>query len=156
MAIVSNSFSLGIVQRDGRVNVVELHTDNTGATHRIEYLGNPNDDHATVMTARAITLDEQLKASEVERILSALSAPVPRYVTKAALLLVWREQFRDARRERAAQLAKWILDHLDAGEWTDAQLRILFNATITQYNAIKARLVDMRAQWNELQTAQGE
>lgn len=156
MAIVSNSFSLGIVQRDGRVNVVEVHTDNTGATHRIEYLGNPNNDHAAVMTARAITLDEQLKASEVERILSALSAPVPRYVTKAALLLVWREQFRDARRERAVQLAKWILDHLDAGEWTDLQLRSLFGVSAANYSTLKQRLEDMRTRWNQVQASAGE
>ena len=161
MAIVSSSFTVGVVQRDGRRFITEIHTDNTGATHRIEYLGESPDDSAfenpaVIMAARAVTLDQGLKQFEIEQILSDLRRPLVKYVTKAALLVVWRERFREARREQAAQLAKWILDHLEAGEWTDAQLRALFGLNPAEYTALKLRLDDLRTRWNQVQAAAGE
>lgn len=76
--------------------------------------------------------------------------------TKAQFAARWRAKFRAASREEACRMAAWLLDRIDAGDFTDAQVRTAFGLTTTQYNNLKTRLTSMRTAWQALQQAAGE
>lgn len=67
-----------------------------------------------------------------------------------------RERFRNANREEAARLAKWILDHLEAGDFTDAQIRNAFGLTAGQWTTLKAKMTTLRTNYAAVQAAAGE
>ncbi len=65
MPIVSSIYEVGHAQADGRRYVTELHTDSTGAVHRIEYGPMPDGtDYQTIMEARAAQISESLAEQE--------------------------------------------------------------------------------------------
>lgn len=67
-----------------------------------------------------------------------------------------RERFRNSNREEVARLAKWILDHLDAGDFTDAQIRNAFGLTAGQWTTLKAKMTTLRTNYAAVQAAAGE
>ena len=67
-----------------------------------------------------------------------------------------RERFRNASREETARLAKWILDHLDAGDFTDTQIRNAFGLTAGQWTTLKAKMAALRTNYAAVQAAAGE
>lgn len=67
-----------------------------------------------------------------------------------------RERFRNASREETARLAKWILDHLDAGDFTDTQIRNAFGLTAGQWTTLKAKMTALRTNYAAVQAAAGE
>lgn len=79
-----------------------------------------------------------------------------KHQTAAQLAARFRARFRAARRDEACRMAAWLLDRIDAGDFTDAQVRTAFGLTVTQYNNLKTRLTSMRAAWQSLQQAAGE
>lgn len=79
-----------------------------------------------------------------------------KHQTAAQLAARFRTRFRAAQRDEACRMAAWLLDRIDAGDFTDAQVRAAFGLTTTQYNNLKTRLTSMRAAWQALQQAAGE
>lgn len=78
------------------------------------------------------------------------------YQTPAQFAARLRERYRGASREEAARLATWLLNRIEAGDLTDAQVRNAFGMTTTQYNTFKTRLTNLRTAWTAVQAAQGE
>ena len=79
-----------------------------------------------------------------------------RFQTATQFAARLRERYRSASREEAARIATWILNRIDAGDLTDAQVRAAFGLTVTQYNALKTRMGNLRTAYQAMQAAAGE
>jgi hypothetical protein len=78
------------------------------------------------------------------------------HATEAQLAAAFRERYRAASKVECARLAKWLLDHIDAGDFTDTQVRNAFGLTVNQYDAMKTRMTTLRTAYNAVLAAQGE
>jgi len=67
-----------------------------------------------------------------------------------------RARFKGATKAEAARIATWILDHLEAGDFTDAQLRNAWNLSAAQWTALKSRLTALRTAYRAVDGAAGE
>ena len=67
-----------------------------------------------------------------------------------------RLRYLKSKREECARIAKWILDHIDAGNFTDAQVRNAFGLTVPQYNTLKTKMTNMRTAYEAVIAAVGE
>lgn len=80
MPIVSSQFVSGIPQADGRVYIVERHTDHNGASYDHEYLADAGADVALVMALRAQNIGAEIDAREAaEQAASGFSIPLSKY-----------------------------------------------------------------------------
>ena len=79
-----------------------------------------------------------------------------KYATAAQLGDAFRERYRAASKVECGRLAKWILDHIDAGDFTDAQVRNAFGLTTGQYTTIKTKWTNLRTAYNAMIAAEGE
>jgi hypothetical protein len=68
----------------------------------------------------------------------------------------FRKAYRDADRERLVQLAKFVIARIQAGDITDAQCRIAFGLTNTQWNNLKTRMNNYITAHNTVLSAVGE
>ena len=68
----------------------------------------------------------------------------------------FREEYRNAERERVIQLARFIVSRIQAGDITDAQCRTAFGLNQSQWDNLKSRMQAKIAAWNEVQSAVGE
>ena len=76
--------------------------------------------------------------------------------TAAQLAARFRARYRTAEREEAARLATWLLNRIDVGDFTDAQVRSAFGLTAQQYTTLKTAMTTLRTQWLAVQSAKGE
>jgi hypothetical protein len=76
--------------------------------------------------------------------------------TPAQFAAYLRERYRNAKRDDVARLAKWILDHLEAGDFTDLQFRTAFGLTSGQWTTLKAKMTTLRTNYEAVQAAAGE
>jgi len=145
-------------QKDGTRYVGELHTDSTGTVHRFEYLATQammaNRD--AVMAARASRLEERLAEEEAKSAIEVDAAPVLNHQTGTQFLQRLREFYRNAGKERCARIARWIINRLDAGHVTAAQLRNVFDLTVQQWNTLEAKLRSLKASVEAVDAAAGE
>jgi len=79
-----------------------------------------------------------------------------KYQTAAQFADRLRARYLKAKREECARIAKWILDHIDAGDFTDTQVRTAFGLTTNQYNTLKTKWTNLRTAYNAVMAAQGE
>lgn len=79
-----------------------------------------------------------------------------KYQTEAQFAARLRERYRNASREEAAHIATWILNKINAGDLTDAQMRSAFGLTLVQYNALKTRMNSLRTAYQTVQASVGE
>jgi len=79
-----------------------------------------------------------------------------KHQTAAQFIARFRAAYRDAERERAVQLARFILARIQLGDVTDAQARTAFGLTSTQWNALKTKMNSWVTARNTLQSAVGE
>ena len=79
-----------------------------------------------------------------------------RYQTTAEFAVKLRARFKAAGREEACRIATWILNHLEAGDFTETQLRNVFGLTVTQWNTLKTKFTNMRTAYLAVQAASGE
>lgn len=156
MSIVSSNFTVGVAQRDGRKYVTEVHTDNVGIPHIVEYLAMANADFTAIMNARAIIIAAQLINDEIDATLAADNAPALKYATLVQLGAVFRQRYQALSGLELAKLARWIIKRVQEGTFTDAQVRNFFNLTVTQYNALKTKWQTMKSEYDDLNTAVGE
>lgn len=155
MSIASSTHTLGPVQADGRRYVTERHTDHLGNVYLAEYLAAPGANYAAIRTARAAQIEAALPEGETDAMLDG-STVAPQHQTPAQLLGRLRERYRGASREQAARIASWLMDRLDAGQVTDAQLQSAFGLTAAQWSALKTRMRNIRTAFLAVQLAQGE
>lgn len=76
--------------------------------------------------------------------------------TAAELAARFRAKYRDATAHEAAKLAYWLIERINAGDFTDAQIRSQFGLTTTQYNQMKTRMTTLHDQWAAVNAARGE
>ena len=67
-----------------------------------------------------------------------------------------RARYLNSERVECARLAKWILDHIDAGNFTETQVRNAFGLTAGQWTTLKAKLTNLRTVYNAVLAAKGE
>ena len=67
-----------------------------------------------------------------------------------------RERYRNCTKQETARLAKWILDHLEAGDFTDLQIRNAFGLTSGQWTTLKSKMTTLRTNLEAVQAAAGE
>jgi hypothetical protein len=79
-----------------------------------------------------------------------------KYATPTQLAAAFRERYRDATRMECARLAKWLLDRIDAGDFTDLQVRTAFGLSAAAWTTLKAKMTTLRTQYNALLAAVGE
>lgn len=83
-------------------------------------------------------------------------ALVLRHATGAQLAAEFRKRYREATGLEAGRLARWLLDRITDGTWTDAQVRAAFGLTVTQYNQLKTRLETKAARYDAVMQDVGE
>jgi hypothetical protein len=79
-----------------------------------------------------------------------------RHQTKAQFAARLRERYRNASREEAARIATWLLNSIEAGDFTDLQVRTAFGLTSGQWTTLKAKLTTLRTNWLAVLAAAGE
>lgn len=79
-----------------------------------------------------------------------------RHQTAAQFAARFRARYRNASKEEAARMATWLIDHITAGDFTDAQMRAVFGLTLAQWSALKTRLTAMRTAYRAIEAARGE
>ena len=67
-----------------------------------------------------------------------------------------RTRYLNAEKVECARIAKWILDHIDAGDFTALQVRNAFGLTAGQWTTLKAKMMTMRDNYLAVQAAAGE
>jgi hypothetical protein len=79
-----------------------------------------------------------------------------KYQTAAEFADRLRLRYLKSSRIECARIAKWILDHIDAGDFTETQVRNAFGLTAGQWTTLKTKLTNLRTAYNAVQAAQGE
>ena len=79
-----------------------------------------------------------------------------RHQTKAQFAARLRERYRRASREEAARIATWMLNSIEAGDFTDLQVRTAFGLTSVQWTTLKAKMTTLRTNWLAVLAAAGE
>ena len=154
--IVSSVFTLS-PQRDGRVWVNETHTDHLGNAHPFQWLAHANADHAGICNARASKIEAALAEAEFLEAIEFDGWKPLAHQTAAQFAARFRARYKDSSRVECAKLAKWILDRIDGGNFTDAQARNAFGLTATQWNTLKTnKLTPQRTAYNAVLAAIGE
>jgi len=78
------------------------------------------------------------------------------YATLTQLGNEFRQRYLDSSGVQTWRLAKWLMDRIDDGTVTDAQVRNFFNLSVPQYNTLKTKMLDFRTKYEDLQGAAGE
>lgn len=76
--------------------------------------------------------------------------------TAAQFATRFREKFRNAEKMEAAKMATFIMNKIESGEFTDAQIRGIFGLTLAKYTTLKEKLAALRDTYNSIETAKGE
>lgn len=79
-----------------------------------------------------------------------------KHATNAQLAAAFRKRYREATGLEAGRLARWLLNRIADGTWTDAQVRNAFNLTVTQYNQLKTRLTTKAERYDAVMQDVGE
>lgn len=76
--------------------------------------------------------------------------------TAAQFVARFREAYRTSNKERAAKLAAWLYDRVQAGDITAAQVRTAFGFNAAQFTAFQSRILALRDHYVAVQQAVGE
>lgn len=79
-----------------------------------------------------------------------------KYATAVQLGQALREQFKTASKEELFRLSAKIKKHYDLGDFTDAQMKNLFDLTTGQWNSLKAKINTRAAAYDDMQNSVGE
>jgi hypothetical protein len=157
MSIVSSIFALvGPTQADGRQFVRETHTDNVAIQHFVDYLAAVGANYTAIMNARAITLAVQIADQEFADNLGKTSGFTLNYQTRSELASRFRAIYLSATRDVACSMAYWLIERINDGTVTDAQVQAAFGLTALQYSNMKARATTMHDHWAAVLVAVGE
>lgn len=157
MPVASSVFVIdGHAQADGRRYVRETHTRTVGAAIVIEYLAAVGTNYATVMTGRVAGINERLADAELSSCIDAgVFATLEQ--TAAQLAARFRERWQASSREECARMAYWLIERINAGSFTDIQVRNAFGLTLQQYTTLKSnKLTPYHDAWAAMLAAVGE
>jgi hypothetical protein len=76
--------------------------------------------------------------------------------TAAQFAQRFRERYRSSNRAECAALAYWLIERINAGDFTDTQVRNAFGLTVPQYTTLKAKMTTLHDNWVAVLAAQGE
>lgn len=79
-----------------------------------------------------------------------------KYATNAQLGAALRAKFKAASKDDLYRLSAKIKKHYDASDFTDAQMKAVFNLTTNQWNTLKTKIVSYAAAYDAMQNAVGE
>jgi len=79
-----------------------------------------------------------------------------KYATAEHLGRELRERFKTASKEELFRLSAKINRHYNLGDFTDAQMKNLFNLTAGQWNNLKAKINTRAAAYDDMQNSVGE
>ena len=79
-----------------------------------------------------------------------------KHQTAAQFAARLRERYRNASKEECARIATWILNRIEAGDFTDTQVRNAFGLTAGQYTTLKSKWTNLRTNLLAVQAAVGE
>jgi hypothetical protein len=132
MPIVSSEITATNVQKDGRIWVRELHTDQVAVQYVRNYLANATDDLNAALAAYAIILSSNINLAEI----ASNVASVTLNGSLATISLVYSTAADNRAAGRAAYLNSTRTEAIMIGDFlntlTDAQLANIFNITTGQ------------------------
>lgn len=76
--------------------------------------------------------------------------------TAAQFVARFRAAYRNANKDKAARMAAWLYDRVQAGDITAAQIRTAFGFTAAQFTAFQSRILALRDHHVAIQQAAGE
>lgn len=79
-----------------------------------------------------------------------------KHQTVAQLAARIRAKYKDANKERLAKIAKFILNGILAGDFTDTQVRNAFGLSAAQWTTLKTKMQTLVANYDATQSAAGE
>jgi hypothetical protein len=158
MSIVSSTqVTDGVVQADGSVDVLETHTDNISVQHFVRYHAGAGADRVTIMNNRATALGTEIADHEFGEAILVNAKPTLSYQTAAQFATRWRQAYFGSSYERSCRLSWWMIERINAGDVTDAQLQNAFGLTATQYNTIKTGfLIPQHDAYAQMLTSTGQ
>lgn len=157
MPVASSSFALdGHAQADGRRYVVETHSLTVGAAIKLTYLAAAGADYTNVMNARVAGINEGLAENEFNVCLSAGTFTTVEQ-TGAQMADRFRARWRSSTQDECARMAYWLIERINAGSFTDTQVRNAFGLTLQQYTTLKTnKLTPYHDAWAAMLAAVGE
>lgn len=156
MPIVSSQyFPDAHTQRDGSRYVTEKHLDSMGQEHVFVYLGRDTMDYNSIMQTRIQQINESFAEQEFADNL-ANDTLTTNHITKAQFVTKFREFYRNAEKEQLVKLASWLINRVQEGSITAAQIQNAFGFTPAQYTVFRDKLLALKANWDAVQAARGE
>jgi len=83
-------------------------------------------------------------------------ALVLKHATLAQLGAVFRERFKASEGVETARLAKWLLERIQDGTFTETQVKNFFELTLAQWNTLKTKIQTLRDKYADVLAARGE
>lgn len=83
-------------------------------------------------------------------------ALVLKHQTRAQFITRVRQAYRDGDRDMLLRIARFLLNRIQAGDVTDAELRAAFGLTTTQWNNLKTKMQQLLNADATLRGAVGE
>lgn len=79
-----------------------------------------------------------------------------KHQTAAQFAARFRAQWKGSTREQCCRMAYWLIERINAGDFTDAQVRNAFGLTSAQYTTLKSKMTAMHDHWAAVRAAVGE
>jgi hypothetical protein len=158
MSITSSQIVNQVEQVGGRTSVDEVHTDHLGGTHPISYLAAVGANLSANLAAHAVSIADRLADQEYDRLIGTLVTGnfSLQHQTGAQFATRYREDYKTSSQLKCGYLATWILNHIDASDFTDTQVRNAFGLTAGQYTTLKSKWTNLRTNYTALLAATGE
>lgn len=157
MSIVQSTFTPDAhLQRDGKRHVTERHLDHLGVEHLFVYKADANADYAAIMAARVPRIEAALAESEFLEAIEFDGWKPLQHQTGTQFAARFRARYKDASKVECAKLSKWIMDRIDAGDFTEGAVRNAFGLTAGRWTTLKGKLTTLRTNYNAVLAASGE
>lgn len=135
--------------------VDEAHTDNVGVVHHWRYTPTKAVDLNAKLAEHAASVAERIADEEV---LDCIRRNVltTKYLTKSEMAARIRELYRDGNMDTVLRIARWIRSRIQAGDFTETQVRNAFGLNQSQWDALKVKLQSYDEALAMTETAKGE
>lgn len=135
--VTSTQVADGAVQPDGSQEVLETHTDNVSIAHFFRYLAAAGVDRVATMNNRAAVIAVEIADTEFAEAIRLNIMPTLHYQTAGQFTARFRAAYLQTIYELCCKLSYWLIERINAGDLTDAQVQNAFGLTATQYNTLK-------------------
>ena len=156
MAIASSTIISERTQADGQVRTVEQFVTDAGTVISIEYDRNPAADKNAILAAHAVKVWSRIIDHECVSFIQADITPVFKDTNKNTLATWFREAYRYLDKDDLVPYARWILNRIADGDFTDTQVQTVFGLTVAQWTTLKAKMQTLIDARDTLDVAVGE